>query len=197
MEKNNRSKNILKVAITGPESTGKTELAKFLAHHYGCNYIPEYARTYVENLRRKYNYLDVVHIAHKQVELEKEFTNRAKEYLFYDTELIITKIWFEQVYGTCPEWIDKSLRESKIDLYLLCATDLPWVPDPVRENGGEMRKKLYGRYEANIRNYGFPFRVIRGKDRERWDCALRAIKEFKALKSQNSQYSSMDFSGRL
>lgn len=197
MEKDNRSKNILKVAITGPESTGKTELAKFLAQHFGCSYIPEYARTYVENLHRKYNYLDVVHIARKQVELEKEFTERAEEYLFYDTELIITRVWFELVYGTCPAWIDTALRASKIDLYLLCATDLPWVPDPVRENGGEIREKLYTLYETNIRNYGFPFRVIHGKARERWDCALMAIKEFKALKSQNNLHSSMDFSGWL
>lgn len=197
MEKDNRSKNILKVAITGPESTGKTELAKFLAQHFGCNYIPEYARTYVENLHRKYNYLDVVHIARKQVELEKEFIERAEEYLFYDTELIITKIWFEQVFGICPVWIDASLRKSKIDLYLLCDTDLPWVPDPVRENGGEMREKLYALYETNIRNYGFPFRVIHGKAGERWDCALKAIMEFKAMNSQNNQHSSTDFSGRL
>ena len=184
MEKNYPGRRALKVAITGPESTGKTSLAMQLAAHFGVSYIPEYARTYVENLRRSYSWLDLVHIARKQVELEHSYAALASDYLFYDTELIITKVWFEEVYGNCPEWIDGAIRNSYIDLYLLMATDLPWVPDPVRENGGEMREKLFAIYQNNIKFYGFPCKIIAGRDENRLTAALDAIRDFREQKKQ-------------
>src|SRR5664279_5073519 len=72
MAKNNSAK-ILRIAITGPESTGKTELAMKLAIHFNTVFFPEYARTYVETLNQPYYCLDVIHIAHKQIELERKY----------------------------------------------------------------------------------------------------------------------------
>ncbi|MEA3443367.1 MAG: ATP-binding protein, partial [Bacteroidota bacterium] len=43
---------IRKIVITGAESTGKTELAKGLAKYYNTVWIPELARSYIENLNR-------------------------------------------------------------------------------------------------------------------------------------------------
>jgi nicotinamide riboside kinase len=171
--------NFLKIAITGPESTGKTELTRKLAAHYNAAHIPEYARTYVEALTRPYNFLDVLHIANRQIELVKE-TNNLGNYLFLDTELIITKVWMDIVFDHCPEWIDSSIRESKIDLYLLCDIDIPWVEDRVRENGGAMREKLFHIYEQLIVANGFAYRIISGIGDLRLNNALVAIEEFKA-----------------
>jgi NadR type nicotinamide-nucleotide adenylyltransferase len=172
------SNKLLKIAITGPESTGKTELAKQLSIHYNSEFIPEYARTYVEKLNRPYNYLDVLHIAHKQIELEQELRASNGKYLFLDTELIITKVWLEVVYGNCPKWIDKAIRQSNIDLYLLCNLDIPWVEDSVRENGGEMRGKLFQIYEQLIIENGFKYKVIAGTGDLRLRNALVAIEQF-------------------
>jgi NadR type nicotinamide-nucleotide adenylyltransferase len=171
--------NFLKIAITGPESTGKTELTRKLAAHYNATHIPEYARTYIEALKRPYNYLDVVHIAHRQIELEKE-TNFPGRYLFLDTELIITKVWMEVVFGHCPAWIDNSIRESRINLYLLCDIDIPWVEDRVRENGGAMREKLFHIYEQLIAANGFTYKIVSGIGELRLNNALAAIEEFNA-----------------
>jgi NadR type nicotinamide-nucleotide adenylyltransferase len=172
------SNKVLKIAITGPESTGKTELAKQLAIHYKTEFIPEYARTYVEKLNRPYNYLDVLHIARKQIELEKEQSVRANKYLFLDTELIITKVWLEIVYEHCPKWIDTAIRQSNIDLYLLCNLDIPWVEDRIRENGGEMRGKLFQIYEQLIIENGFKYKIIAGTGDLRLRNALIAIEQF-------------------
>ncbi|VAW30185.1 hypothetical protein MNBD_BACTEROID07-850, partial [hydrothermal vent metagenome] len=36
-----------RIAITGPESTGKSELAAWLASAYQTSWVPEYAREYL------------------------------------------------------------------------------------------------------------------------------------------------------
>jgi len=158
-------KELMHIVITGPESTGKTELCEKLAKHYHTVYIPEYAREYVIQLNRPYTYEDVLHIARKQVELVGEYSKSAKKILFYDTYLIITKVWFEVVYKTYPRWIDDILLENKIDLFLLCKPDIPWIPDIVRENGGKMRDVLFKRYQSELNNFRINYQIIDGKSR--------------------------------
>ncbi len=41
---------IRKIAIIGPESTGKSELCQHLARIYDTEWVPEYARFYLDRL---------------------------------------------------------------------------------------------------------------------------------------------------
>ncbi|MDA3779506.1 MAG: ATP-binding protein [Bacteroidales bacterium] len=164
-----------KIVLIGAESTGKTELAKFLAEYFNTSWVPEYAREYIENLMHRYTYDDVIYIARKQVELEKEYLKKTNSILFYDTFLIITKVWLEVVYGKCPDWIIDNINESKIDLFLLCNNDIPWINDSVRENGGEMRDKLFNIYRKELEYFNFNFEIISGIDNERKHNAIRII----------------------
>lgn len=177
MEKGAKDK-LKKVVLIGPESTGKTELAKYLANYFNALWIPEYARDYIANLNRPYTFQDVEHIAHKQVEREKEYLKKANQWLFYDTYLIITKVWFRVVYQKVPPWLEKKIQESSIDLFLLCNTDIPWIPDPVRENGGEMRNKLFDIYKNELEEYHFPYKIITGKNSQRMQHAVAAVEDF-------------------
>ena len=86
-------KDIKRIVLTGAESTGKTALARQLADYYHTIYVPEYAREYIENLNRPYEYNDIEQIAKKQIKLENESIHKANRYLFLDTALIIIKIW--------------------------------------------------------------------------------------------------------
>ncbi|MCX6257197.1 MAG: ATP-binding protein [Bacteroidia bacterium] len=167
---------IRRIVITGAESTGKTTLARQLAEHFHTVWIPEYAREYVENLHRPYQYGDVEIIMHKQIEQTAVFEAGANHLLFLDTWLIITKIWFLEVYGHYPELIDEVLRNYPIDLYLLCDTDLPWIPDPVRENK-DKRNYLSERYRQELISYGFNFQVIDGTEEKRLGNAIAAVKK--------------------
>ena len=167
---------ISRIVITGPESTGKTELAQALAEKLGAVWIPEYARQYVENLNRPYNYDDVVRIARYQISQEKEYTLKIKNgILIFDTWLIITKVWFDLVFGKCPEWVCDHIRSSKIDLFLLCNTDLPWIADPVRENGGEKREQLFQLYCDEIHSFGFEYEIVDGFGAVRTQNAFGAL----------------------
>lgn len=163
------------VVITGAESTGKSELTQRLAVHFHAPHIPEYARAYVENLDRNYNYDDVERIARIQVSQLHDLISQNPPLILVDTWLIITRVWFEEVFGRTPGWLHEEIKRTRIDLFLLCDTDLPWIPDPVRENGGERRQYLQNRYIELIRNYGFRYSVVAGNGEDRFRNAKRLM----------------------
>lgn len=165
------------VVITGAESTGKSILAEGLSRYFGAPYIPEFAREYVEKLGRHYTYDDVERIARMQVQQFNKYLNGGHPVVFADTWLIITKIWFEEVYRKLPFWLDNEIRSAEIDLFLVCDTDLPWVPDRVRENGGEKRIYLQKRYIETIKEYGFSYETISGFNSHRIHNAIRILEQ--------------------
>ena len=124
---------MFKIAITGPESTGKSTLAEKLAHHYKTDFIPEYSRTYLENFAGQYTEDDIVEIAKGQYNLILEEEKKSSKILIADTEIVVCKIWVEYVFKHSNKVIDEILKQQNFDLYLLCDIDLPWVYDPLRE----------------------------------------------------------------
>jgi NadR type nicotinamide-nucleotide adenylyltransferase len=167
------------IVITGAESTGKSTLTERLANHFEAPYIHEIAREYVENLGRKYTYSDVENIAKMQIAKFNSISKSDTPYIFVDTWLIVTKIWFEFVYNKTPDWIIQEILKTKIDLFLVCDIDLPWIYDPVRENGGENRRILQNKYIENINEFNFYYKLISGIDDERFNCALNYLSELK------------------
>lgn len=165
---------VKKIAIIGPESTGKTELCRALSDHFQAPWIPEYARQYIEQLDHPYTYDDVERIARKQVEELQLATRCSAAYLFVDTDLIITKVWFLHSYNRCPIWLQQAIMDASFDLYLLCKPDIPWEFDPVRENP-EIRDFLYDWYRREIQNINKPYAEIGGLGQERLNNALQAL----------------------
>ena len=171
---------MFKVAITGPESTGKSTLAEKLAKHFNVNYIPEYSRTYLENFEGQYTENDVVDIAKAQHNLIIEEEKKNPEILIADTEIIVCKIWIEYVFKHPNEMTEDLLRRQNFDLYLLCDIDLPWVYDPLRENPNiEERKELFEIYKNTLTKMNVPFGVVRGSDDERVNNALEIINQYR------------------
>lgn len=167
-----------RIVVTGPESTGKTELACHLAKHFEGIFIPEYAREYIENLARPYTYKDVEAIAREQVQRRKATSIQKNKWIFFDTDLIITKVWFDEVFKKCPDWLLHKVEEPYMDLYLLCSPDIPWQHDPVRENGGERREYLFLKYKDELEKYNFSYSVISGKGKNRIENAFLSIQNF-------------------
>ena len=165
----------IRIAVTGPESTGKTTLAIQLAEFYHGQYIAEFARDYVEKLPRHYTYDDVEAIAKIQVEQYVTTKSASGQLFFFDTWLIITKVWFNWVFKKTPSWLEDRINDCPIDLYLLCLPDLPWEADPVRENGGENRLRLLDQYRNELQHYGFNFVEIGGIGEVRLKSAIDAM----------------------
>ena len=156
----------LRIAITGPESTGKTALAQALADHFQTVWAPEYARHYLEKLGRPYRFEDLEPIARGQIQLEDDLAKQADRFLFCDTDMLVMKIWSEFKFGKCAPFITETLRERPYDLFVLCGTDIPWEYDPLRENPGE-RETLYHIYRQELSLLKAPFLEVTGNLLER------------------------------
>jgi len=165
----------LKIAILGPESTGKSELANALANHYGVTFIPEYARTFLAQ-KSNYNYADVTTIAKHQFKLIQNHTPRP---LIADTELIVTKIWQLYKYGEVDAWIEDHIHQQNFDLYLLMDIDLEWTLDDLRENPSlDERQELFDLYKKELQKRKLNYSMISGEGNTRLSNALLAIKNF-------------------
>jgi len=177
MEKISESKTIKRIALIGPESTGKTMLCMKLAEHYKTVWVPEYARIFMAKLKREYNYDDVVHCARVQMQTEVEMIKEANHFLFCDTELINYKIWFEDKFQKVPEWLEEEIEKRKYNLYLLTSPDLPWIAETVRENPTR-RKYFFDLYSGELEKRNFPFKVIFGTGESRLSLAIALIDSF-------------------
>ena len=157
---------MVRVGVIGPESSGKSTLARYLANRYDGILVPEYAREYVERKGTKeVSYDELCNIARHQIaELERVESRKSKveSIYFFDTELIVTKVWFDYAFHEEPEWLDEAIKRYQMDVYLLTYPDLPWILDPARYNGSDaIRKELFERYEHEIQALNIPYYIIK------------------------------------
>ena len=192
-------KQLKKIVVIGPESTGKSTLSKLLAQHYQTEWCEEYAREYLLAHGTSYTFEDLLTIAKGQVELEDSYqlrlnnkqsddqemplpannsqlTTHNSQLLFIDTDMYVMKVWCEYVFGECHPYIAEQISLRKYDLYLLCNIDLPWVRDELREYPEEgPRKELYAIYKEILQNQPVPWADISGNYEERLQKAINAI----------------------
>ncbi len=176
VDHSNEFTKLKRIAIVGPECTGKTSLATQLASICKTTWVPEFARTFLENLGRPYVASDLLDIAKGQVQLEDDLALTADQLLICDTNLLVIKIWSEFKYNTCDLWIRENVINRNYDLYFLTNIDMPWVEDPQRENP-EQREELFGLYKNALDNMHVNYLVLSGNEEERLVKALAAIKE--------------------
>lgn len=120
---------LVKICLFGPESTGKSTLAKKLAQYFGVPHVPEYAHKHISAREGKIELADITLIAAGQVRTEAEAAAKADGLLVCDTDLLTTVIWSERLFGQCPGWIREAAALQRYDLYLLMDIDTPWVAD--------------------------------------------------------------------
>lgn len=167
-----------RIALTGPESTGKTTLAQQLAQHFNTVWVSEYARQYIAQLDRPYEAKDLLQIAKGQIHAENQCAEKANRLLVCDTELTVLKIWSEHAYGFCHPWILKKMLHHHYDLYLLMKPDIPWQPDPQREHP-HLREHLFELYLKEMQQRQANFVIISGNYKQRLQQALKAIEQIK------------------
>jgi len=167
---------MLKIVITGPESTGKSTLAKELAKYYKTTFVEEYARIFLTNLGRPYVQQDLLEIAKRQIAQEDSATNKNPKLLICDTSLEVIKIWSEYKYQSVDVFITNSLKVRKPDLYLLMRPDLLWELDPLRENP-DNRDELYKLYKNELMLSKVLFYEISGNRKQRFELAKEAIEK--------------------
>jgi nicotinamide riboside kinase len=197
MEKNlkqQQSTEIVRIALFGPESTGKTTLAKQLAEHYKTVWAPEFARDYLQEKWEKTAQIcdvnDMLPIAYGQTKLENDSLSIANKYLFCDTNLMVTKVFSEVYYNFCDPLLDKAARKHKYDLFFLTDIDVPWEKDDLRDKP-EGRESVFAVFKQTLIENNKPFIILSGDKELRLKKAVAIIGDLeKALKMG---FSSADF----
>lgn len=157
---------LTKVVFYGPESTGKTTLAKTLAKQYNTQWVPEFARDY---LQKKYDETgkacepsDIMSIAKGQIDLENRKAQKANEILFCDTNLLETYV-YARVYFPDKDFSKlKSIALShQYDYYFLTDIDTPWVADDLRDKAHE-RQEMFEVFKNHLLKYEKNFCILSG-----------------------------------
>ena len=165
--------------VTGSESTGKTELARRLGGHFGAPVAEEFVRTFAATKGGKIEFADHGAIARGQMASENAAIAHAKELVVLDTDLVSTVVYCEHYFGRCPEWIAHEARTRAGDLYLLCATDVPWIADGVRDRG-DRRDEMHALFAAKLAAFGLRYVEIGGDRDARFAAARQAIESLTA-----------------
>lgn len=174
-------KDIKKIAIVGPESTGKSTLSAQLAAHYHTIWVPEYAREYCEKLSAPCSWQDEINMFRGQLALEARLLPQANTLLICDTTFITVKIWSDYVFGKSPEEVLLELPKHPYDFYLLMNIDLPWEEDPLRDFP-HAREHFMSVWHEELKALNTQYKVISGTKEMRFHNAVRAIDDFFALK---------------
>jgi nicotinamide riboside kinase len=159
----------MKLAFTGPESTGKTTLSKHIAEKYHGIYVPEIARDYLteKNIGLNYTTEDVYEIAKLQyTAILKASDAHLEKFIAIDTELIAIEIWLEFYGFQVPSWISEMIYRIEIDYYFLMDIDVPWVADPLRANPND-RAMLLEKFKRKLNFYNKNWTLVSGNFDER------------------------------
>jgi NadR type nicotinamide-nucleotide adenylyltransferase len=173
----NSKSEIIKIAVVGPESTGKSTMSAFLAEHYHTVWVPEYAREYCEKLTEPPTWQDEINMFYGQLALEQEYLPKANKILICDTTFITVKIWSDQMFGRSPQEVLDELPKRKYDLYLLLNIDLPWEDDPLRDFPN-MREHFMDVWHKELQELNATYITISGTGQDRYESAVKAVDEF-------------------
>lgn len=164
----------MRIAITGPESSGKTTIALALAEQLNGTCVVEFAREYLLKLNREYNQQDLDLIAKGQV---KSWDASAENSIIVsDTEMLVMHVWSEVKFKTTSDYILKALGKQRFHHYFLCAPDIPWEEDPLREHP-EMREELFNLYLEKLEELEVPFTILKGDNEMRMKTAMEVLGE--------------------
>jgi len=165
---------MIRIAITGPESSGKTTLATQLAQSLNGCLVLEYARQYMLNLDGKpYTIEDVVNIGRFQFNANLA-SDCQQDYVVCDTEMGVIKVWCEDKFDDCPDVIQELFDAQQFDFLFLCKPDMAWQEDPLREDALR-RDDLFDMYVQTFDRSKIPYHILSGSEDERLAKAIDII----------------------
>ena len=130
-----------RVCLVGPESTGKSTLARLLARQLGTLAVPEYGRSHSDHRGGgPWTEGDFAAIRDRQNALRAATAQEAGPVLIEDTDALLTSAWQAMMLGDPPGWeADVPLA----DLYLLAMPDVPWVDDGTRFHASQAERERF------------------------------------------------------
>ena len=172
-------KAMLRVTVFGPESTGKTTLARHLSRRFDGLYMPEFGRVYTHALgieEAAWQPHQLSEIASQHAMLREEIEARGGARLMVeDTDVVKTAIWSDLLCETRDpgfDWDGAALP----DLYLLLTPETPFVQDVIRMHARQTRREaFYDRCIAELERRRARYSVVSGADFDQRTRAAEAL----------------------
>jgi HTH-type transcriptional regulator, transcriptional repressor of NAD biosynthesis genes len=162
------------VCLHGPESTGKTTLARQLADRFRAVMVPEFGRLYCEMFGNDCDLEDLRAIRRGHDLLAAAGRRKATKLLILDTDAVMTAVWSDILLGSRPADLDTV--GDAADFYLLCDIDLPFKADSIRYfPEPSARQTMFEKTKAELRRRHLPFALVRGEGDARIAAAVGAI----------------------
>jgi HTH-type transcriptional repressor of NAD biosynthesis genes len=152
------------ICFYGPESTGKSVMAKKFAEIYQTEFVPEVAREIVSS--NEFTIEDIIRIGKAQTERVMEKTKTANKFLFCDTDLITTQIYCRHYVKIVPPILYQLEKQITYDTYFLFDIDVPWVADGLRDLGNN-RREMFETFRSELEKRAIPYYLISGGWNER------------------------------
>ena len=169
------------IALLGAESTGKTTLAHALGGALAAGddrrrvavvaealreFCDRHARTPRRDEQRAIAAAQTQHIADAAL---------AHDIVVADTTALMTAVYSEQVFGDTSLYPSALADHARVDLTLLCATDLPWQSDGHQRDGTHVRAPVDALLRAALGRAGIGYSVVSGSGPERLAAALASV----------------------
>ncbi len=150
---------VKRICFYGPESTGKSTLAKRMAAIYSTEFVPEVSREMITS--NDFTLDDIISIGHAQTQRVSEKTKVANKLLFCDTDLITTQIYCRHYLKEVPPILFELEKKITYDRYFLFDTDVPWVADGLRDLGGR-RVEMFEIFKNELDKRKISYQLLRG-----------------------------------
>lgn len=168
-----RSALCKRFVLAGPESSGKTTLAKALADSLDTAWVPEYGRLYCDGrgLSNEWNDHEFSHIAQTQQSMIDALAHHANNgVLISDTDALVTRVWQKRYLPlTAP------IALPSVEHYYFVCDPVPWKQDGTRESE-QFRDQMLSDTLDLITQQNTAYTQLQGNHEERLQTALKVIK---------------------
>lgn len=170
----------LVIAVVGAESTGKTTLAATLAARIAqdtglaCTAVDEHLRQWCEREQRTPRRDEQPAIAQAQ-QARMAQAAASHDVVVADTTALMTAVYSRLIFGddALDAWAGHAHRAS-VQLTLLTALDLPWVPDGLQRDGPHVRGPVDTALRDLMTRHGIGWSLVSGHGDARLERALDA-----------------------
>jgi nicotinamide riboside kinase len=165
----------MRIAFTGPESSGKTTFSNWLSEHLlNCRLVNEYAREYLEEQQlTRATEDDFQKIVKQQNLLFKEVHSYSHE--IFDTDLFVLRIWNDEVFKLKLPELELNDVNS-MDIHFLCAPHVKWEADPLRSApDGVERGRIFEKYKTELTHHQARFVILNGSIERKKELILETI----------------------
>jgi nicotinamide riboside kinase len=202
--KNNMPAKLVRIALLGAESTGKTKLSfgmtaalQSLGLH--VTLVPETLREWCDANGR-------TPLAHEQLAIAQAQAQRifsvTHGWVISDTSPLMTAVYSDFIFKDKSLYQQALIEQAAFDMTLVMGLDLEWVPDGLQRDGVHVREPVDTLLRHALHTAGLPFKVIYGQSEARLSAALMAIRDgvaelspelgqnlasFKAIQSQRDE----------